>query len=187
MMKRLVLASGSPRRKELLASLGYPFEVIVSDIEEVVDNSLEVKEIVKSLALQKATAVFNENKDAVVIGSDTVVACQGKILGKPHSKQECKEMMELLRNREHSVITGVAILYDDKVVNFADESKVYFDDISDEEIAEYVEMKEPYDKAGGYAIQGWAGKFISRIDGSYYTIVGLPTSSLYKALKEIMK
>ncbi len=184
-MKRLVLASGSPRRKELLATLGYPFEVIVSDIEEVVDESLSVSEIVKSLALQKARAVFEGNQDAIVIGSDTVVACDGKILGKPHSKEQCKEMIELLRNKSHSVITGVAILYDDQIINFADEAKVYFDDISDEEIAEYIEMKEPYDKAGGYAIQGWAGKFISRIDGNYYSIVGLPVSTVYKELKKI--
>lgn len=186
-MKRLVLASGSPRRKELLSTLGYDFEVIVSDVEEVVDHSLTVNEIVKSLAKQKAMAVFQENRDAIVIGSDTVVACDGQILGKPHSKQQCKEMMELLRNKSHSVITGVAILYDDQIINFADEAKVYFDDISDEEIEKYIEMKEPYDKAGGYAIQGWAGKFISKIDGNYYSIVGLPVSTVYQHLKNIMK
>lgn len=182
-MKKLILASKSPRRKELLAMLPFEFSIEVSNVNESMEQDLPANEIVKSLAYQKANAVFKNNTDCIVLGSDTIVVCDGKILGKPHSKQQAREMMQFLRNKSHEVMTGVAILSEEKQDVFVNTSKVYFNDISDQEIEEYISTDEAYDKAGGYAIQGWAGKFISRIEGNYYTIMGLPLDEVYEKLK----
>ncbi len=184
-MKKIILASASPRRKELMAMLGYDFEVIVSDADETMRPGLTPIAEVKDLAYRKAKVVFDQHPDAIVIGADTIVLVDDKILGKPHSEKEAEEMMKLLRNREHLVITGMAILSDRKQHHFSEESKVFFDNITNEEIARYIKTDEPYDKAGGYAIQGWAGKFISRIEGDYYNIVGLPINKLYSKLKRM--
>lgn len=183
-MKEIILASGSPRRKELMEMLGFDFRVIVSDVEEVVDESLKPEEIVKSLAHQKALAVFNEHQDALVIGSDTIVVADDKILGKPHSKLQAKEMMELLKNDKHQVMTAVSFISDKEEKVICDKATVHFNDIELTEIEKYIETKEPYDKAGGYAIQGWAGKHIRAIEGNFYTIMGLPVDIVYQYLKD---
>ena len=186
-MKTIILASASPRRKELLEMLGYDFEVIVSEVDETMRPGLTPAGQVKDLAYRKARAVYDQHPEAIVIGADTIVLVDDQILGKPHSEKEAEEMMKLLRGREHLVITGVAILCERKEHHFCEESKVFFDNITNEEIAHYVRTAEPYDKAGGYAIQGWAGRFISRIEGDYYNIVGLPINKLYSKLKRMEK
>lgn len=183
-MRKIILASGSPRRKELLGYVTKDFVVEVSDVDEIVNHDLSSQEIVKSLAKQKAMAVFNNNPEAIVLGSDTVVACDGKILGKPHSKKEAKEMMQMLRGKTHEVITGICFISKDEIYNVADTAVVYFNDISDKDIDEYIETAEPYDKAGGYAIQGWAGKYIRKIEGNYYTIMGLPVDMVFEYLND---
>ena len=183
-MKELILASTSPRRKELMEVLGYKFQVKASHVEEHVDYRCTPAQIVMDLARQKAEAVFNENKEAVVLGSDTVVVVDEKILGKPKNSDEAAEMMRLLRNRTHQVITGVAILSMEKQDIFADVTTVHFSDITDEEIEQYIKTPEAYDKAGGYAIQGWAGRFATKIEGNYFTIMGLPISAVYEKLKD---
>lgn len=185
-MKRLVLASGSPRRKELMSLLNTPFEIIVSAIEEVVDPTLPPETIVESLAKQKALAVFQNNPDAIVIGADTIVVCNQEILGKPKDAQDGKRMMEMLKNNTHQVMTGIAIVCQDQITCFHETAKVYFDEIPQNELGEYLQTNEPYDKAGGYAIQGWAAKYIRRIEGDYYSIVGLPVHTLYQYLKQMM-
>lgn len=185
-MKDLILASGSPRRKELMETLEFPFRVVVSDVEEVVKENLSPAAIVKDLAYQKAKAVFKNNPDSIVIGSDTVVVCDGKILGKPANKQQAKEMMMMIKGKSHKVITGLAILHNREQYLASDTSKVFFEDIDERDIEAYIETNEPYDKAGGYAIQGWAGKYISKIEGNYYTIVGLPINKVYNYLKKWM-
>ena len=182
-MKDLILASTSPRRKELMELLGYDFKVMASHVEEHVDFSMKPDEIVQNLARQKAEAVFNENRDAVVLGSDTVVVVDEQILGKPKDENEAREMMQLLRNRTHQVITGVAILSEERKDIFANTTTVHFSNITDEEIEEYIKTPEAYDKAGGYAIQGWAGRFVPTVEGNYFTIMGLPISEVYEKLK----
>lgn len=185
-MTRIILASKSPRRKELLSLLNIPFEIIVSDIEENInyDNDL-VKEIEK-LSYQKAYAVFKDNKDALVIGSDTIVKIGNTVLGKPHTKEKAKEMISMLSNSTHEVVTGVTILKDDKIETFSSVAKVTFYPLTEEEIEDYVNTNEPLDKAGAYAIQGVGAKFIKSIEGDYYSIVGLPVGELYHRLKEYL-
>ena len=186
-MKKIILASASPRRRELMEMLGYDFEVIVSEVDETMKEGLNPTAQVKDLAYRKAKAVYDQHPDAIVIGADTIVLVDDKILGKPHDEKEAEEMMKMLRGREHQVITGVAILSDKKQHHLSSESNVYFDSITNEEIANYIKTPEAYDKAGAYAIQGWAGKFISRIEGSYYNIMGLPIDKIYAKLKRMEK
>ncbi len=183
-MKRVILASGSPRRKELMNTLGFQFEVAVSDIEEKIEKDLKPQDIVKSLAFQKADAVFKTNRDALVIGSDTIVVYRDKILGKPHSKQEAKEMIEMLKNEQHQVMTAVAFLSEQEQKVLCDVATVHFNDIAKNEIETYIETDEPYDKAGAYAVQGWAAKYIRGIEGNFYTIMGLPLDLVYAYLRK---
>ncbi len=186
-MKEIILASGSPRRKELMEMLKFEFKVIASDIDEVIEETLPFEEIVKSLAHQKALAVFNEHKDSLVIGSDTIVVADNKILGKPHSKLQAREMMNMIKNNQHQVMTAVSFISSKEEKVICDKATVHFNDIEFGEIEKYIETKEPYDKAGGYAIQGWAGKYIRSIEGNFYTIMGLPIDIVYKYLKEYEK
>lgn len=181
---RIILASGSPRRKELLSTLIKDFEIIVSDFEETIDSNKPLEEEIKRLAYGKAKSVFTNNQDALVIGSDTIVTIDNKVLGKPKTFEHAIEMLKELSGKKHKVITGVCIYTKDKVDTFAVVSDVYFDELTDKEIEDYVLTKEPLDKAGAYAIQGLGSKFINRIDGDYYAIMGLPVNELYKHLKQ---
>lgn len=180
---RLILASGSPRRKELLATLNIPFEVIVSEFDEKIDASKPLAEEIKRLSYGKAYSVYINNKDAVVIGADTIVTIDNKVLGKPKDKEDAERMLKKLSGSIHTVITGVTIISSEKCETFASSNKVYFDKLSDEEINEYINTLEPMDKAGAYAIQGLGSKFIKKIEGDYYAIVGLPINQIYKKLR----
>ena len=185
-MARIILASKSPRRKELLELLKIPFEIIVSDIDEQIDYENDLVEEIEKLSCQKASAVFNDHQDALVIGSDTIVKIDNEALGKPHSIEEAKQMLRELSGRTHEVVTGVTILYQDQRETFSSVARVTFYPLSEEEIDEYVSTNEPMDKAGAYAIQGDAAKFIRCIEGDYYTIVGLPIAELYHRLKKYL-
>lgn len=185
-MKKLILASKSPRRKELLELLGFDFDVISSEVDEVSSEDLSPEEMVKALAYQKAKAVFETHSDNVVLGSDTIVVVDDEILGKPKNEKQAKEMMLKMKDREHQVITGVAVLSKKEEIIFSDISNVHFNDIEEAEIDRYVKTDEPYDKAGGYAIQGWAARYISAIEGNYYTIMGLPLDKVFKYVKKML-
>lgn len=185
-MPKIILASASPRRKELMELAGYDFEVICADIVEVVPEEAMPQEVVMSLALQKAQAVAAEHKEAVVIGSDTVVALDGKILGKPHSEQEACEMLRSLSGRTHKVFTGVAIVYGGKVKNFFDETDVEFYSLGDDEIKKYVATGEPTDKAGAYGIQGKGSVLVKRINGDFFSVMGLPIAKLYREMSDFV-
>ncbi len=185
-MPKIILASASPRRKELMELAGYDFEVICADIVEVVPEEAMPQEVVMSLALQKAQAVAAEHKEAVVIGSDTVVALDGKILGKPHSEQEACEMLRSLSGRTHKVFTGVAIVCGGKVKNFFDETDVEFYSLGDDEIKKYVATGEPTDKAGAYGIQGRGSVLVKRINGDFFSVMGLPIAKLYREMSDFV-
>ncbi len=200
-MKRVILGSGSPRRRELLEQIGIRFEVMVSEKEEVY-TAQEPEEIVRELALMKAKNVASEISDLemkdsaaeaegiIVIGADTVVVLDGQILGKPSDEKDAFDMLTSLQGREHQVFTGVAVLDFDTEGNvsetaFAVKTDVCVNEMDEEEIRSYIRTGEPMDKAGAYGIQGRFAAYIDRIDGDYYNVVGLPVSALYQVLKKI--
>ena len=186
-MKKIILASNSPRRKELMEMLGYDFEVVVSHVEEVIDDKLSFCDMVKSLALQKGRTVYETHPNCLVIGADTVVVVDDKILGKPHNQKQAQQMIEMLSNRSHIVMTAVAFISKEEQYVICDTSRVKFNEIPADKIEQYVLSDEPYDKAGGYAIQGWAGKYIREIEGNFYTIIGLPIDIVEDYLQSYLK
>lgn len=178
----LVLASRSPRRSELLRNAGIPFVVSAADVDETVRNGEVPEEYALRVAEEKANAVVAGPED-VVVGADTVVVIDGQILGKPADGDDAVRMLGLLQDRKHDVITGICIRKSKEVVRDWAATKVWFAAMSDDQIRDYVASGEPMDKAGAYAIQGLASKFIERIDGSYANVVGLPVALLYKHLR----
>lgn len=186
-MKPYILASQSPRRKELCALLGYPFVVEVADIDEVMDDEKDVVSEIKRIAQLKASTIFNRHRDCVVLAADTIVCLDGKRLGKPKDSDDAKKMLRLLSNTTHQVITGVCIMSCDEIIVEAMSSDVVFNYMSDEEIDDYIASNEPMDKAGSYGIQGIGGKFIKEIHGDFYSIMGLPLSFVYQKLKALNK
>ncbi len=183
MNKKLILASQSPRRRELISILGLPFAVVGPKCEEVMDTTLPINEQIEKLAYDKAMSVLDENMDNIVIGSDTVVVCDGVVLGKPKDEEDAKNMLRMLSGNTHAVITGVAILSDSHQEIFSVATLVTFNEMTEEEIQSYVATKEPMDKAGAYGIQGKGALYIRNIEGDYYSVMGLPVSSIYDALK----
>ncbi len=190
--KKIILASASPRRRELLAQAGYEFEIQVSYKEETY-TSATPDEIVKELALLKAKDIAEQNdaKNMIVIGADTVVAHKGLILGKPKSKDDAFDMIKGFQGDKHQVYTGVAILdYDEDgketIVNNAVKTDVYVNPMTDEEIWNYIESDNVMDKAGSYGIQSGFAVYIEKIEGDYFNVVGLPISYIYEQLKQMM-
>ena len=163
-----------------------PFEVIVSDIDEQIDYTNDLVKEIEKLSFRKAQAVFKDHSDALVIGSDTIVKIGNDVLGKPKNIEDAKAMLKELSDNTHQVVTGVTILCKDKAETFSSVADVTFYPLSDEEIDAYIATNEPMDKAGSYAIQGDAAKFIRSIHGDYYTIVGLPIAELYHRLKKYL-
>ena len=189
--KRIILASGSPRRKELLLQIGIVPEIIVSHVEEKITSDVP-SGVVMSLAEQKAVDVAEDMPEgAIVLGSDTVVAADGKILGKPKSHEEAYEMIKRLAGRSHQVYTGVCIVKKgtagekDTVVSFYDETDVNVSPMTEAEIREYADSEEPMDKAGSYAVQGFFARYIEGLKGSYANVMGLPVHLVYQKLKEL--
>lgn len=195
-MMRVILASGSPRRRELLKKIYKEFEVITSDVDENIDLC-KPSEIVEELAKRKAEAVFNglaqkaeaRCNDILVIGSDTIVYYDGDVLGKPEDEEDARAMISMLSDRTHQVYTGVALVYikqnsDPITVTFNDVTDVTFYDIDKFDIADYIKSGSPMDKAGAYGIQDDFAKHVKKIDGDYNNVVGLPVAKLYQKLKE---
>ena len=183
-MKRFILASASPRRKEILENAGFDFEIIVSDVDENITEDLSPSETVEELAKRKALAVWEENKDAVVFGCDTVVAVDGKILGKPRDDDEAFAMIKMLSGKAHTVSTGVCICTEDKISVFSNTTNVEFYTLSDETIRSYVATGESRDKAGAYGIQGYGSVLIKEIKGDYFSVMGLPVSESSRVLAD---
>lgn len=183
-MNKIILASQSPRRKELLGMLDIPFDIIVANIDEKIDYNNNLVDEIKKLSFQKAKAVFDDHQNNIVIGADTIVYIDNEVLGKPKTIENAKEMLHKLSGRTHQVVTGVTIISKDKTDTFASITDVTFYVLTDEEINNYVDSVEPLDKAGAYAIQGKGSEFVKGINGDYYTVVGLPIAELYRHLKE---
>ena len=186
MNNHIILASASPRRRELLSVITDNFEVIPSNAQEIVPDNIGLLETAEYLARIKAEDVAESHKDAVVIGADTCVIAEGEILGKPKNRADAFRMIKLLSGRTHRVITGCAIIYKGITNSFSSETKVEFFSLSDREIEEYINSSEPYDKAGAYGVQGKASLFVRQITGDYFNVVGLPVALLNKKLKEIL-
>jgi septum formation protein len=185
---KLILASASPRRAEILRNAGLQFSVLSSAVDETTMPGETPQELVRRLALAKAELVAARAVGpAIVVAADTVVALEAAILGKPRTSEDARQMLEKLSGRTHSVITGVALirLPDAERREFSEATQVHFASISKEEIAKYLSSGEPYDKAGSYAIQGLGGRYIPRIDGCYFNVVGLPLARLCKELTEL--
>ena len=178
----LILASASPRRQELLKLFGVPFIIRVADIDETMDPQASAYDEVARLSREKAMAVSRETED-VVIAADTIVVCQGKILGKPHSYEEAVAMLQLLSGRDHQVMTGCTVLKGHRAETFTEVTDIHFRDLSDKEIRRYVASGEPMDKAGAYGIQGGAALFCEKMVGDYYNVMGLPVCRLGQVLK----
>ena len=185
-MNKIILASGSPRRQELLASLDLEFSVQAADIDETIDTQNSLVDEIEQLSFKKAVAVFQDNKDAVVIGADTIVVYDNQILGKPKTAQKAFEMLKMIQGSWHQVITAVSIISATHSESFAVVSQVKFAPMTDEEIASYVQTDEPLDKAGAYAIQGIGARYIEKINGDYYAIMGLPISELYRRINKYL-
>ncbi len=177
----LILASNSPRRKELLELTGLEFEIKPSSVDETVPDGFTPKETVEYLSRIKALSL--ENKNDTIIGSDTVVSIDGEILGKPTSKENAKEILKKLSGRTHSVFTGVTIVNGDNAETFSVETKVTFYELSDKEIDKYLECDEYKDKAGAYAIQAKGILLVKEVIGDYSSVVGLPVGEVYRRLQ----
>ena len=188
-MKEFVLASASPRRKELLSQIGIKFRTCISKKEEAILRDRPIS-IVKDLSYTKARDVFERgNRDAVVIGADTIVVYEDKVLGKPKNEAEAYDMINMLQGNVHTVYTGVSIVWRDgentHVSAFYAETDVELYHMSEEEIRDYISTNEPYDKAGGYAIQGYFARYVKQIKGDYNNVVGLPIGKLYQILNSL--
>ena len=183
-MKQLILASGSPRRKELLALVTPDFTVKVSDVDESAITAPTPAGLAKALARAKCLAVAETEPEALVLGSDTVVEFEGEVFGKPKNRQDAQRMLQALSGKRHYVHTGVCMAQGDHIENFVVSSAVDFFPIEEDDVQGYIDTKEPYDKAGGYAIQGHAAVWCKGIEGCYYNIMGLPVSQVAQALKK---
>lgn len=180
---KIILASRSPRRAELLAAAGFEFDVLAADVDETPLDVEDPAEYVERLAIEKARAVFAMRPEARVLGADTTVTIDGNILGKPVDDADARRMLRLLSGRPHLVHTGVALVSPRGIQSGVDTTRVWFDAMTDEDISWYVATGEPADRAGAYAIQGFASRFIPRIEGSYSNVVGLPVAIVSSILK----
>ncbi len=189
--KKLILASGSPRRRELLCQMGADIEIILSNVDEQTDIT-EPAEMVCELSRRKCSFVASEIENGIVLGADTVVSIEGKILGKPRDEVDAKKMLRLLSGKAHQVYTGVTLIKreDGKTVEscvFSEKTDVFVAELTAEEIEAYVKTGEPLDKAGAYAIQGLFAKHITGINGDYFNVVGLPVSAVYSRLRQMQQ
>ena len=182
---KIILKSSSPRRKELLSNMGYEFDIKVYEVDESIDFAKSPYENVKELGLKKCAINKELDYGSILIGCDTIVVLDGVIYGKPKNEEDARRMLKLFSGKCHEVMSGVGVIYKEKVYNFVDVSNVYFRQLTDQEIDEYIESKECFGKAGSYAIQGLGGRFVDHYEGSLNNIIGLPTEMLSKVLGEI--
>lgn len=181
-MSDFILASASPRRKEILQNAGYSFEIIVSDADENINESLSPEKTVEELAERKAVSVWEKHKDSVVFGCDTVVAVDGIILGKPQNKEDAFNMLRSLSGKIHTVSTGVCICGKGRKEVFSNTTQVEFYNLSDETIRSYINSGECCDKAGAYGIQGYGRVLVKEIKGDYFSVMGLPVAESARVL-----
>lgn len=183
---KIVLASKSPRRQELLKIVLPNFEIHPSDISEHLPDEIRPNRAAEFLACQKACAAAQETGADITVGCDTVVVCEDEIMGKPKDYLDAFRMLKKLSGKVHTVYTGVCIISPSKTVSFTEATEVQFSEIENEEIRDYIKTGDPFDKAGAYGIQGPAAKFIKKINGDYYNVVGLPVNRLYGEFKSIL-
>lgn len=184
-MGRLILASSSPRRKELLELANLPFKILVSDIEETIPGNELPETIVQLLARQKAMSVAEKARDAYVIGADTIVVYNDIILGKPKTTEDAYATLKMLSDKTHEVLTGVSIISPEREVTFFERTKVTFWPLEEEEIKQYIASGEPMDKAGSYGIQGRGSLLVKKVEGDYFSVVGLPIARTVRELKKL--
>lgn len=189
---KIYLLSKSPRRAQLLHSMGLNFQIIKPAIQEVYPKNMRAEEIPVFLSKLKTSSLLNDiskdiSKDAITIAADTVVLSKGNILGKPKSREEAYSMLKNLSSGTHSVVSGVTISYRDVIRSFSETTQVEFSNLTDQEIVYYIDSFKPYDKAGAYGIQEWIGLIgVRSITGCFYNVMGLPTPRLYEELKKIV-
>lgn len=184
---RIILGSGSPRRKELLGMLGFDFTVVVREVEETYSPEMDPELVPVFLAEKKASAFTLADPDELLVTADTVVICENEVLGKPVDEAHAIEILRKLSGKMHLVVTGVHLKKASRSLSFSERTEVYFSPLSDEDILYYIRNFEPYDKAGAYGIQDWIGlRAISRINGSYTNVVGLPTEKLYREIQAFL-
>lgn len=182
----VILASKSPRRTEILNLMNIKHIVIPSKEDEKIEKQLSPEEVVKSLAFQKANSIAKDHPDDLVIGSDTIVVINNEILGKPKDYQDAIKMLTLLQDNTHQVMTGVSLIKGDYVDTFVDIADVTFNKMTQEDIKNYLDLDKPFDKAGAYGIQDEHANFVQKINGDYYTIMGLPKEKLQNRLNKIL-
>ncbi len=184
-MKKIILASTSPRRKELLSKLHIPFEIVPSDFEEDMTQKMPPADLVQALALGKAESVAKNYKDALVLGADTIIAFAGRVLGKPKGREDAILTLVNLSGKQHSVFTGFVLIdtATGKKISKALETKVFFRELTQKEIENYVDSGEPLGAAGSYMMQSGASSFVEGIEGDYFSLVGLPIVPVREALK----
>jgi len=185
MKKKIILASASPRRKELLTKAGLVFDVVLSDYEEDMNLLLSPRELAKHLSKGKAESVAEKHADAIVISADTFIVYEEQVIGKPHTPEKAKEILQMLSGKAHSVITGFTVMEKEgNSISRAEETLVFMKNLTDEIINAYIATGEPLDKAGAYAAQGLGGALVERIEGDIENVVGLPTKEVLAVLKE---
>ncbi|MCU9614015.1 Maf family protein [Caldibacillus lycopersici] len=182
-MARLILASSSPRRREILKQVQHNFEIIISDVDETIEEILPPEQVVMTLASKKAHAVAKHYPDAYVIGADTVVYLAPQILGKPANKVAAKQMLVNLSGKTHTVYTGISVIHGSQEETSFVKTDVTFWELSEKEIEHYIQTGEPFDKAGSYGIQGYGATLVKSINGDYFSVVGLPIAKLYRTLQ----
>ena len=185
-MRKIILASASPRRREILKLTGLKFSVCPGSYEEDLDLPLRPRELARHLSCKKAEAVANKYRNAIVIAADTFIVFKDRLLGKPRNEKDAEKMLKMLNGRSHSVITGFTIIDtgNNKTLSRSVSTMVYFKKLSIEDIRAYVRTKEPLDKAGAYAVQGLGAVFIEKIKGDFFNVMGLPLSALTESLKK---
>lgn len=183
-MKRYILASTSPRRHELIKLTGYDFETRAPEADETVGEYDNHADMIMEIAERKVDAVKDASDEDIVLGCDTLVMVEDEMLAKPTDAKEARSMLRKLSGKTHQVITGCALRYGGETKRFYEEAYVNISPLSDEEINEYIETGEPFGKAGGYAVQGYAARFVNSISGDYYSVMGLPVSRVYRELRK---
>lgn len=187
MPDKIILASQSPRRKQLMEAAEIAFEIVIADVDETNPPGMPGKEVPEHLALKKATAIEADHHDSLIIAADTIVLLDDEILGKPKDADDAKKILSKLAGRMHEVVTGVCMKRGDKEICFSCVTEVYFRPLTAEEISHYVDHYQPFDKAGAYAIQEWIGMVgIEKINGDYYNVMGLPIGEVVKRLGSIV-
>lgn len=188
--RKIILASGSPRRKQLMRMAGLLFTVEPADVPEIIPDGLPAEKESEFLASVKAGYVLSQQDEkrrnaVLIVGADTTVLCEGRVLGKPKDKAEAKEMLRFLSGKVHEVYTGVAIVGEDVNETFTSVTKVEFYELTDEEIDWYISTNEPMDKAGAYGIQGFGCRLVKRIEGDYFTVMGLPVAEVVRRIEKL--